>query len=244
MSKKTQWKRRAAAGAVAAAAGTGLLVGSAFDSPLDILDDAGSITITAHADDGGSIVNDDGDGDEDRVRKGSPVRQWIMGLPLAVRSFVCVPLWCVGWVLLQLAGLLYQAALTPLGSAILSWVLAALMTMGVVCLAGKAMFPDVPLKKLLRPRHFLLVLGGMFLLGIADVLLPYYWEEYATVGRLLRLLGSALLTGVGVLSLRRIGLRWRKRHAPAAGEKPRLTVEQQAMALADSVCPRPIYRPE
>ena len=240
--KKKNWKKKAAVGAVAAAASTGILVGAAFDSPMDLLDGPDAISINAQADDDGGVVT--GDDDEEKSRRGSPVRRWIMGLPLGVRACVCVPLWCIGWGLLHLAGLLYQAALTPLGSTILSWVLAAAMTMGVFCLAAKAMFPDLPLKKLLRPRHFLLILGGMFLLGIADVLLPYYWADYPTVGKLLRLLASALLTGVGALSLWRIGRRLKKKEAIPLPASDRTDVEVQAMALADSVCPRPIYRPE
>ena len=136
--------------------------------------------------------------------------------------------------------MLYQAALTPVGGTILSWILAAAMVLGVFCLTAKAMFPDIPLKKLLRPRHFLLILGGMAVLGIADAVLPYFWSDYPALGRLLRMLGSALRAGVGALSLWRIRHRFEKK----AEVSPRTEVEQTAMALADTVCPRPIYRPE
>ena len=201
MSAKKNWKRKAAVGATCAAVAGGILVGGTFDSPADLLNDDGGITISAQADDDGAA-----DSDEERRVKGSPLRRWILRLPIGVRACVCVPLWCIGWALTALAGLLYQAALTPVGGTILSWILAAAMVLGVFCLTAKAMFPDIPLKKLLRPRHFLLILGGMAILGIADTVLPYFWTDYPALSRLVRMLGSALLAGLGALSL------WRIRH--------------------------------
>ena len=241
--KKRNWKKRAAAGAVATAAGAGLLVGAAFDSPADFLGEADAIAITAHADDDGGDMVTGGDEDEERSRKGSPLRRTIQTLPAWVRLGVCLPLWCIGTALQYLLSLLYQAALTPLGSTILSWVLAAAMVLGVFALTAKAMFPDIPLKKLLRRRHFLWLLGGVALLAVADIVMPYYWEDWATLGKVLRLAGTAALVGLGALALRRIGKRFVP--APTPEETPEqspLTVEQQAMALADSVCPRPVYK--
>ena len=241
--KKRNWKKRAAAGAVATAAGAGLLVGAAFDSPADFLGETDAIAITAHADDDGGDMVTGGDEDEERSRKGSPLRRTIQTLPTWVRLGVCLPLWCIGTALQYLLSLLYQAALTPLGSTILSWVLAAAMVLGVFALTAKAMFPDIPLKKLLRPRHFLWLLGGVALLAVADIVMPYYWEDWATLGKILRLAGTAALVGLGALALRRIGKRFVPAPAPEeAPEQPPLTVEQQAMALADSVCPRPVYK--
>ena len=237
MSAKKNWKRKAAVGATCAAVAGGILVGGTFDSPADLLDDGG-ITISAQADDDGGVT----DGDEERKVKGSPLRRWILRLPIGVRACVCVPLWCIGWALTALAGLLYQAALTPVGGTILSWILAAAMVLGVFCLTAKAMFPDIPLKQLLRPRHFLLILGGTAILGIADAVLPYFWTDYPALSRLVRMLGSALLAGLGALSLWRIRHRFEKKEA--IHTSPRTEVEQTAMALADTVCPRPIYRPE
>ena len=119
----------------------------------------------------------------------------------------------------------------------------AAMVLGVFALTAKAMFPDIPLKKLLRPRHFLWLLGGVGLLAVADIVMPYYWEDWATLGKILRLAGTAALVGLGALALRRIGKRFVPAPAPEeTPEQPPLTVEQQAMALADSVCPRPVYK--
>lgn len=246
--KKRNWKKRAAAGAVATAASAGLLMGAAFDSPADFLGDVDAISIVAHADDDGGDAAVGGE-DEERSRKGSPFRRWVQGLPSGVRLAVCLPLWCLGTALQTLLRLLYRAALTPLGSTILSWVLAAAMVLGVFALTAKAMFPNIPLKKLLRPRHFLWLFAGVSLLAVADVVLPYFWEDWATLGKVLRPAGTAALVGLGALSLRRIGKRLALPRDPEAeveaasdAADPRSPIEKQAMALADSVCPRPVYK--
>ena len=237
MKKKKSWKHQAAVGATCAAVGAGILVNSAFDSPAELMNDANSITMTAQA--GQDYSAGSGYDDEDRQTGRFSLRRWFLRLPIGVRVWVCLPLWCIGWVVLGLAGLLYHSALTPAGGILLSWILAAAMVLGVFCLTAKAMFPQIPLKKLLRPRHFLLLLGGMFILGIADYVLPYFWEDYPALSRLLRMLGSALLVGIGALGLYRLRRRVEKKDV-----SPHTEVEQAAMSLADSVCPQPVYRAE
>ena len=238
MGKKKDWKQQAAVGVIVAAAGTSILVGSSFDSPADILDDGNAVTIAAQTDDGSTVTSSD---DEDRQRKGSPVRRWILRLPLAVRACLCIPLWCIGSGILWLLSLLYQAALTPIGSTILSWILTAAVVFCAFCLTAKAIFPDVPLKKLLRPRYFLLTLGGVFLLGIADLLLSCFWEDYPNIGSWLRLLGSGLILGISAISLWRLA---KRRRSHAAKKDHPTNIEQHAMELADTVCPQPIYHVE
>lgn len=226
--ERKDWKKKAAVGAVCAAASAGVLVSGAFDTPADLLHDDDDAAVTAHT---VILADDDADlpDEEDEERKGSPVRRWMQSLPLAVRALVGVPLWALGWVLTELASLLWTAVLSPLGSSVLSWLLTALLAVGAFDLTAKALFPDIPFRKLLSRRNLLLILDGTLLLGAADTVLPLVWEDYPPIGQWLRLGGTALLLAAGCLSLRRLHCKQE--------EKPQLTVEQQAMALADTVCP-------
>lgn len=252
--QKKKWKKKAAVGMVAAATSASVLVGGAFDSPADLLNpdtDNGdnsptpivetvSLHTAAAAVDDGSDRGDNGG--EERRQRFPAVRRWIQSLPVSVRALVGVPLWCAGWGISTGLALLGQAAMTPLGSRILSWVLAAVAAVLVFALTAKAIFPNVPWKKLLRPKNVLIVLGGMAALGVADTLLSVFWKDYPPIGRLLRLVGGALMITAACLSTRKLIHRHARKEdaAPEEPPAPVLSVEEQAMALADTVCPRPV----
>lgn len=245
MEKKSSWKKKTAVGMVAAAASAGVLVGGAFDSPADLLSpDNGNdssptpiVETLTFQDDGG----EDGNGGEERRQRFPALRRWIQSLPVAVRTLVGVPLWCIGWGLTEALGLLWRAAMTPLGGKLLAWLLAAAAAVLVYALTAKALFPHAPWKKLLRPRNILIVLGGMAVLGAADTLLGVFWRDYPPIGRVLRLIGGALMLSSAYLASRKL-LR-RQPQPETEPKKPALTIEQQAMALADTVCPPSVPRP-
>ena len=221
--EKKNWKKKAAVGVICAATGAGVLVNSAIDTPNDLLqDDAAAVIIEAQTDDDMAAADDE-------ERKGSPLRRWLLSLPLGVRVLIGVPLWALGWCITELLALLWQAALTPLGSTILSWLLTAALALGAFAVTAKAIFPDIPLKKILRPRNILIVVGGTLLFGVLDTVLPLFWTGYPPIGRWLRLGGAALMISCGCLSLRKL------HHKKETPKQP--TAEQQAMALADTVCP-------
>lgn len=221
--EKKNWKKKAAVGVICAATGAGVLVNGTIDTPNDLLqDDAAAVIIEAQTDDDMVAADDD-------ERKGSPLLRWLLSLPLGVRAIIGVPLWAIGWGITELLVLLWQAALTPLGSTILSWLLTAVLALGAFAVTAKAIFPDIPLKKILRPRNILIVIGGTLLFGVLDTVLPLFWTGYPPIGRWLRLGGATLMIGCGCLSLRKL------HHKKETLKKP--TTQQQAMALADTVCP-------
>ena len=252
--KKKTWKKKAAVGMVAAATSASVLVGGAFDSPSDLLNPDGGDedyptpivqTLTAQAVDTADDGGDDGDSDEERRQRFPAVRRWFQSLPVAVRALVGLPLWLAGWGITEAASLLWQAAMTPLGAKILSWLLAAAASLLVYALTAKALFPHAPWKKILRPRNLLIVLGGMAALGAADTVLGVFWKDYPPIGRLLRLVGGALMIGAAYLSSRKLLRRHEEEEPTALAVIPslRTDVEQQAMALADTVCPPCSPRP-
>ena len=225
-------KKTAAAAALAAAAAAGMVTGALFDSPADLMAEPGAaVEIQMDDDDAGAL--------EDEERQKTPaqrLRQWVLGLPSAVRMLVGVPLWCLGWVLLTGLSTLWMGA-SPLLAHVAGWLCLAVILLAVFALTVKAAFPEIPCRKILRLRNVMFLLLTTLLLAAADLALPTVWEGYDVVSRTVWRVGaSCLLLFVCCAALGKHG----KRSAPA--EEPReLTQEEireRARQLADSVCPK------
>ena len=254
MEKKRSVKDKAAASAVAAVTAAGVLVGGAFADPDDILsNDPDAIVQTMDA---GSQIDDDGgagpgDGEEEeeesrRSLKGG-VRRIVRAAPVEVRALVAVPLWALGTVVIALVSTLWTAVLSPVAATALSWLGFALMAVLIFALAAKTVFPNMPLKKILNKRSILTIVILCFACGILDSVLPFFWEDYQTLSKVLKIVGSLICTGVPVAFFVR-------RHKKKAAEieeveaepvEPELTMEEKEAAarklieeMADSVCPR------
>ncbi len=259
--------RRAAATAVAAVTAGGVVMGGLFSSPDELMngpdgDDAPVPVIDTAVPDGGAAGGDDlddedtGDGeDEDRRRGGlrSRARQWIWQLPASVRALVGVPLWALGWLILTGASALWGGVLSPVFGTVLGWALTAAVLLGAFALTAKAMFPDLPLKKILNRRNFLGLLFGTAILALAEAVVPLFWDGYGKIAQLVRALGSAgILALMTALFARRENRRRQKEAARLAREAEKTepepeTMEQaldRARELADSVCPRTYGKPD
>jgi len=255
-------KNKGAAATAATVAAAGVLIGGAFETPADILknDDAALApppiveTLTAETEpDGG----DDGDetvaDEQEEKRKGGVrerTREFVLRLPLALRACVALPLWGVGWAIISLAALLWTGVVSPVGGAILKWVLLALVILSAIMITVKTVFPKTPIKKILNKYTLLWVLGGSTLLCAADVALQYFCPEAPRLYDIFRLAASlSLLIAALVPVLRR--LRREKRteeieEAEAAeaaldeeeeesAEEAERRVEREILELADSV---------
>ena len=221
-------RKAAAAAAVTVAAVAGVVTGTAFDSPMDLVPE---IAVTAEQ------QTDDDDAAVAEQRKGpaARVRQWVLGLPASVRMLVAVPLWCFGWALMSAASLLWAGA-TPWLARLLSWGCLAILLLAVFTCSVKAAFPEVPLRKILRPGNVLFLLLASAVLCAADLALPTVWKGYNAVSRTVWRVGAAaLLAFLCCTELRHQGKRasQKRQAAPVSG---RTAVELEAMRLADTVC--------
>ena len=181
--------------------------------------------------------------------KASTVRKALAEAPFSQRVKIAVPLWIAGAVAIALLNSLWAGVLSPMAAAALSWLGIALLAVLVFVLAAKTVFPDMPLKKILSKRN-LLGIGILCLVcGIADAALPFFWDDYTKLSKLLKVLGSLACTGVPLAWF----LRRHKREEPeetveaepAELPPPEPTMEEKEAAaralveeLADSVCPR------
>ena len=254
--KKKKKHRRAAATAVAAVTSAGVVMGGMFADPDDLLngnDDGGSSitvtdTYTPDAADGGDDVDDAAAGDEEDEsrRRGirNRARQWIWRLPYGVRAVIGVPLWALGWLIITGCTALWTGVLSPVFGTVLGWVLTAAVLLGAFAPIGKALFPDLPLKKIVNKRNFLALIIGAAVLAVADNVFPLFWDGYAKIAGAVRAVGSAgLLGGVTAVFAKRERRR-RKRQAEKAAlaeekEKPETMAQarRRARELADSVRP-------
>ena len=265
--KKKKKTGKAATSAVAAVTAAGMVVGGAFASPQDILDtgpDAIVQTVALNAakavDDGDGGAGPDGGLEEEAAateeeKRGvyASARKLVRAAPVEARALVAVPLWALGTGVNALLSALWSAVLSPLASTVVSWAALALTAVLVFALAVKTAFPDLPLKKILNKRSILTIVSLCLLFGLADALLPLFWDDYAQLSKVLKAVGSLICTGVPVAFFVR-------RHKKPAMEEitaevaeepepePELTPEEKDAAaralieeLADSVCPKTHY---
>ena len=247
-------RRRRAAAAVAVVTSASVVAGGLFQSPAELLDEQKPLAQMVLADDGAlSGGGDDGDDgaaggltageEEERAGLRAALRQRVRRLPYALRLLVILPLWALGWSLLGAASALWTALLSPILGKALAWLMLLGALLGAFVLAGKAVFPDLPVKKILNRRSLLGLVIGSVALGTADIVAPFFWADYARVESIARGLGLLLLFGtVTGLFVRRELRRRRARakqeaEAESAGQSlPRIASRQEILAMADSVC--------
>lgn len=259
LEKKRKKKRgvKAAASAMAAVTAAGVMVGGAFASPDDILTDGPDAIVqtvtmdaqvTAADDGGGADLGGDDLSEDEEGKRGvrASVRKLVYAAPVELRALVAVPLWALGTAVMALASSLWASVLSPTAAAVLGWLGMAVLAVLIFTLTAKTVFPDMPLKKILNKRSILTIVSLCLLFGVADAVLPFFWEDYQKLSKLLRVLGSLVCTGVPVAFF----VRRHKRRTPEVieaepvePEPPEPTqVEKEASAralvleLADSVC--------
>lgn len=225
MSEHEKEKKAAVTSAVAVAAAASLIAGSLMDSPRELLEGEGAspepiVRDLAEWDDGvddEDLDEEESQDEEDRKRGGlrSLMRARILRLPLAVRLLFVLPAWAVGSLLLTGGSALFSA-LAPAAGQVLGAILMAAVLFGAFLLAAKAVFPDLPLKKILNRRTVPALCIAGVLLAALDALLPLVWADYAGWRNALRAIALlAVLTALVIAFARREG---KRRRALAAGK--------------------------
>lgn len=216
--KLSRIKKRATASAVAGATVLGIVLGSTFDSPAELLErellsSRPAVTDVFISD---SADDDSGDdaalaGEEKKKNLRTRFREQVLTMPYYVRACVGLPLWCLGWLILSAAGHLWEPVLSPLLSVLVN----ALCVGGIVAAAlistVKTAFPEMPIKKILSRRSLSTVFIGALLFGIAGTLMQLFWPEYERLRNIAE--GGimlAVLTAAAVPLLRREARRRRR----------------------------------
>ena len=180
-------KKTAAVSAVALLTAASVTTGSLFSTPAALLSDDGTATAYTVSVDLDGLDDDDAgteqdENDETKKRGGvrSILRARVLRLPLLVRLLVVLPLWALGSALLAAAGAAWTLISPVLGS-IAGWALMLALLVGAFVLAAKAVFPDLPVKKILNRRSLVALLLGASALAVTDAVLVAVWAEYEQV---------------------------------------------------------------
>ncbi len=247
--KKKDIKKKAIKAGVAVVTSASVLMGGLFSSPDALLaqeQNLNPVAITQNDNDNDQDGDEDEEDDQEEeeetgesVGLRAALRQRILQLPLAVRVFVLVPLWAIGWAIWTVAGGLWTMLLGPIAGKALSWLFLLAALLGAAALGLKAVFPDMPLKKIFNKKSLLgLLLAGLGL-GVADLTVPMFWDGYEQLAHVLRGSGMALILGSCSFALIRSILRRRRAEpVPAAGPAEPAEhswTDAEILALADSV---------
>ena len=165
---------------------TGITAGSVFDSPSEItLSDVKEPTPVVEVVDLGkrdaSLKIDEPEAElieEEKKTLKQRIKERIQALPAGVRTVVVLPLYYVGTLVTRVAGAAFSSVMAPVLAAVLKWVVLAAVIFGCVAFALKAIFPDIPLKKILRPRNFFYVLLGVVVIALIDKAMPLIFADY------------------------------------------------------------------
>lgn len=200
--------------ALAAIAAAGLTLGALFSSPDDLLNKEFFVTPPFEISD--VVLNEDNsDGpdvspetEQEKKQRGirSSLRRLLLQIPLEVRAFAGVPIWVIGRVLLALLGFLLKNVLAPAWMTILKYLCIAGLIFAAMLLSVKAVFPELPLKKLVTGKRIAASAAISVLFGAVGVLLQVFWPEamktYEIIESLL-ITVIAVLVGFGILKIRK-----------------------------------------
>ena len=186
--KVSKVKKTAAVSAVALLTAASVTTGSLFSTPAALLSDAGapasaysvSVDLDGADDDDAGVEQDESGETKKRGGVRSMLRARILRLPLAARLLAVLPLWALGSVILAAVGAVWTLLAPALGK-VAGWVLLLALLAGAFLLTAKAVFPDLPLKKILNRRSLVALLLGASALAAADAVLGATWEDYAQV---------------------------------------------------------------
>lgn len=181
--------KRAAKKVGHAAAGAGLAVslffGSLFSSPAEIIEPGEVQTPTAGVIQTAPPPEEPADfcldtelpAPEEKRSWKDRVRAFLQSLPLPVRILVVLPMWAVGFALIWAVSALVSLINVPIVGGIIKFLIGALVVFGIIVLAEKILFPEVPLKKLVSRKNIIPLAVTCGVIALAGTLGGYFWED-------------------------------------------------------------------
>ena len=224
--KKEEKKKAGAAGAAAAVvAAASVAVAGAFSSPAAILDDEdkpSAYVERAEAEESSPESSPDDTEDEEEKKKPglkAAIRNKLLSLPLAVRTLLLVPMWAIGTGIIFLLGGLWSVLSPALGKVLGAVALAALVY-GIIALGLKALFPNMPIKKLINRKTLPAVCIAGAVAAALDVILPLLIADYSNIRSVVQTVLMTVVAGIAIVSLSAIFSRRKRPEEPAPDPEP------------------------
>ena len=224
--KKEEKKKAGAAGAAAAVvAAASVAVAGAFSSPAAILDDEdkpSAYVERAEAEESSPESSPDDTEDEEEKKKPglkAAIRNKLLSLPLAVRTLLLVPMWAIGTGIIFLLGGLWSVLSPALGKVLGAVALAALVY-GIIALGLKALFPNMPIKKLINRKTLPAVCIAGAVAAALDVILPLLIADYSNIRSVVQTVLMTVVAGIAIVSLSAIVSRRKRPEEPAPDPEP------------------------
>jgi len=200
------FRKKALGAAAAVTTGAAVLVNSAFGSPEELIKPDEQPQHAIVYDIGDESAEEDED-DEEEEEEEAPstfwgrIRQRIWTWPRAVRILIGLPLWALGWGVCQICQALWGLVLSPVLKAV--WGVFALFAVlaGVLGLAGRAAFPELPLREVFKKSRLIALAVCSVLLETLLAILPAVDDKWEAWTGLLRFGGGAVILCGLMLSL-------------------------------------------
>ena len=199
--------------ALAATAAAGLTLGVLFSSPDDLLNKEFYVTPPFEISDV-MVHEDNSDGpdvspetEQEKKQRGirASLRRLLLQIPMEVRAFAGVPIWVIGRVLLALLGFLLKNVLAPAWMTILKYLCIAGLIFAAMIFSVKAVFPDVPLKKIVTGRKIAISAAVSILFGAVGGILQIFYPEAMKTYEIVEsgmITLIVVLIGFGILKIR------------------------------------------
>lgn len=186
-------KKKAAKVAVAAAIGAGVVVGSLYNNPEDLIKPE---PIIAAEEDFDSASEEDAELNERKVSL--RLRKWISALPLWIRAVIGLPFWVIGFLIITAFSALLSNMLNPAVSTAVAFLLVTAVLLVVMALMGKCLLPNIALRKFFNKKAIIIVISGVAIYALTDNVFSRIWEGYAEYSRTIMFitLTITLMTGL------------------------------------------------
>ena len=206
--KSKKLRKKALGAAAAVTTGTAVLVNGLFGNPdemLKVQDDLNKPHVAYYVDEDTEEEEPEDEEpeeeDEGPLTLGMRIRRWIWSWPLPLRIFIGLPLWVLGWGVCQAAQLLWKMILNPVLQVILSIVTLIAVLAGVTALAGRALFPELPLREVFKKSRLIGLGISAAVLEVLIMLLPVINKDLESYAGLIRFGGGALIVAGLLLSM-------------------------------------------
>lgn len=201
--------KKALGAAAAVTTGAAVLVNGLFGSPDELLKAADEINKPAvvHMIEDVSDEDDPDDEEEEEEDESGPtslwgkMRSWIWTWPLPLRILIGLPLWALGWGVCQGCHALWNLFLSPVLSALSGVLVLFAVLAGVLGLAARAAFPELPLREVFKKSRLIALGICSALLETFIALLPAIDTELEPYAGLIRFGGGALIIAGLMISL-------------------------------------------